>query len=235
MMKNNFYKATVAIVLMMSATFLSGQSVSKETRKVSGFTEIGFGVAGTLTIKTGSEFSVMLEGDKEYLSEIETVVRDNKLFIRNYNNHFFNNEKVDVFVTLPELKGIGVSGSGSARTESKIKADKIYLNVSGSGKIYVSDLEADQFESGISGSGDVIINGTGSADKGTVHISGSGSYKGESFEIDHLEVHISGSGSCSCKAGDELNAHVSGSGSVYYYGNPRVDARVSGSGHVRSR
>jgi len=234
-MKKNLYKAIVVFTLMMSATFLSGQSVSKETRKASGFSEIGFGVAGTLTVKIGSEFSVVLEGDKEYVSEIETVVRENKLLIRNYNNHFFNNEKVDVLITLPALKGISVSGSGNARTESKIQADKLYLNVSGSGKIYVSDLEADQFESGISGSGDVIINGTGSADKGTIHISGSGSYKGESFEIDHLEVNISGSGSCSCKAGDELNARVSGSGNVYYSGNPKIDARVSGSGHVRSK
>ena len=234
-MKKKFYKALVVVIFITSATYLSGQSVSKETRKASGFSEIGFGVAGTLTVKVGSDFSVVLEGDKEYLSEIETVVRDNKLYIRNYNNHFFNNEKVDVYITIPELRGIGVSGSGTAKTEGKVKADKIYFNVSGSGRIVVSDLEADQFESGISGSGNVIVNGTGSADKGTIHVSGSGSYRGESFEIDHLEVNISGSGSCSCKAGDELNARVSGSGNVNYYGNPRIDARVSGSGHVRSR
>jgi hypothetical protein len=234
-MKTRFIKTVFAVIFIMTSALAIGQSVTKETRKASGFSEIGFGVAGTLSVKIGSEYSVVLEGDKEYLSEIETVVRDKKLIIRHYNNHFFNNEKVDVSITLPKLEGIGLSGSGTAKTEGKIETNKIYLNVSGSGKILVSDLQADSFESGISGSGDVIISGQGSADKGTVHISGSGSYKGESFEIDHLEVHISGSGSCNCKAGDELNAHVSGSGNVNYYGNPKIDARVSGSGHVRSR
>ena len=229
------FKTVIAVILLFTATGMYVRAQTKETRNVSGFTEIGFGVAGTLTVKTGTDFSVVIEGDKEYLKDVETVVKNGKLLIRDQNNHFFNNEKVDARITLPELRGLSLSGSGTATIEGKLNADKLYMSVSGSGKIHAAELKSDLLDCSISGSGDIILDGTGSADKGSVSISGSGSYKGEQFEFDHLEVHISGSGNCTCKAGDDLRAFISGSGNVYYYGNPRIDARVSGSGHVRSR
>lgn len=224
------------VVGMILATgTLTGQSNEKETRTVSGFTEIGFGIAGNLYVKTGAEFSVVLEGDKKYLGEIETVVRNNKLVIRDLNNRFFNNEKANVYITLPALKGLGVSGSGVAQVENSLKNDELYLNVSGSGKIVVPEIIADVLNCSISGSGNIALKGSGDIGKGDISISGSGNYAGETAKFKNLQVHISGSGNCSCNVTESIKASISGSGNVYYIGNPKVDARVSGSGHVRSK
>jgi hypothetical protein len=235
MMKKEMFLSVFAAIIIMSMMKLSGQSAEKETRNISGFTEIGFGIAGNLSVKTGPEFSVVLEGDKKYLAEIETYVKNNKLIIRNLNNHFFNNEKVSVYIILPELKGLGVSGSGEARIESKLKVESLYLNVSGSGKIYAPEITAENLTSSISGSGDIILKETGSVDKGGISISGSGSYSGETLNYKILNVRISGSGNCRCSIIESLDASISGSGNIYYAGNPKINARVSGSGHVRSR
>jgi hypothetical protein len=226
----------ILAVLTVTAGYTKGQS-GKETRNVSDFNEVSFGISGNLYIKLGSSFSVVLDGDKEYLGEVETVVRNGKLIIRSDNHRFFNfaNHQTEVYVTMPSIKALGVSGSGKAVIEDAVKADMFDLDVSGSGRITVKELKVTEFNSGISGSGDVIIEGAGEASKGDIQISGSGSYKGENFKIASLEVSISGSGGCSCNVIDNLKASVSGSGSVYYSGNPRLDVRSSGSGHVRSR
>lgn len=220
--------------LIISAA--SAQSSGKETRDLKGFTRVNFGVSGNLYIHFGNEFKVTLEGDDDYLKEIITEVSNGRLNIKRENHFFeFNNEKVTINITMPEMTGLGVSGSGRAEIDDPVtEADRLELSVSGSGKIIVSDLTADNLECGISGSGNINV-GKGSADRGEITISGSGNYSGEAMEIDHLTVRVSGSGNCTCKAGDELTASVSGSGNVWYSGDPKVDARVSGSGRVRSK
>jgi hypothetical protein len=233
-MKKLIIPAAIFILALLSTGFSSAQST--ETRNVSGFTKVSFGVAGDLNIRIGNDFKLVMEGDKDILKDIETDVSNGRLIIRKDNWHLnFNNERVTINLTMPEIEGVGVSGSGKAQLLDPVEADDLDLNVSGSGKIMTSKLSVDHFECGISGSGDVILGSEGSIDNGSISISGSGGFSGESIEIDHLTVHVSGSGSCRCKAGDTLEARISGSGNVYYSGNPKIDARVSGSGHVRSR
>lgn len=234
-MKRVIYLSLFSAVFFMAAGNLFGQSTVKETRSVSGFSEIGFGIAGNLYIKIGPEFSVVLEGDKRYLSEIETDVRNGRLVIRTENFRFFNNERADVYITLPELKGLGVSGSGAAKIQDNLKTDGLDLSVSGSGKILASEIVTGELDCSISGSGDIVLSGKGEIGKGDISISGSGNYSGEAAVIKNLEVRISGSGKCDCYVSESLNASVSGSGDIYYSGNPKVDARTSGSGHIRSK
>jgi hypothetical protein len=225
-----------AASLLFMVAILSGiaSAQEKETRNVKGFTKVNFGISGDLKIKIGPEFSVVLEGDKSDIREVITEVSGDKLIIKQENWHFNFNEKVNVYITMPELNGLGVSGSGKAEVLDPIKdVDNLNLSVSGSGRLLTAEIKTDNLDCSISGSGNITIGSSGNADKGEISISGSGNYRGESMEIDHLEVHISGSGDCTCKAGDSLDAHISGSGNVNYYGNPKIDARVSGSGHVR--
>lgn len=233
-MKKSICSAVILLSLTLSSSIASGQS--RETRDVRGFTSVGFGISGELYIKIGPEFNLVMEGDRDVLKDIETIVRDGKLIIRKENWRLsFNNEKVTINLTMPELEGVGVSGSGKVEILDKIVADDLDFGVSGSGKLITSGLDVDRFVCGISGSGDVILGSTGSIDRGEISISGSGGFSGEGIEIDDLEVHISGSGNCRCWAGDNLEAYISGSGNITYSGNPKVDAKVSGSGHVRSK
>ena len=233
-MKKAILSAVFLTIVIFSAGVASGQT--KETRSVSGFTKVSFGVAGNLYINIGPEFKLVIEGDRKILDEVETVVSGERLIIKKENWRFsLNDEKVTINLTMPEIEGLGVSGSGKAQIIDPVRADKLNLNVSGSGKLMTADLNADELDCTISGSGDIILGSGGRIDTGTIGISGSGGFSGENVEIDHLRVSVSGSGDCHCRAGDSLDASVSGSGNVAYVGNPRVNARVSGSGHVRSK
>jgi hypothetical protein len=233
-MKRAIYLSLFICVMILVSTTLAGQT-TKETRNVSGYSEISFGIAGNLYVKTGPEFSLTLEGDKKYLSEIETIVRNGRLIIKIDNFRLFNNEKADVRITLPELNGLSVSGSGTAQVENSLKNAALDLSVSGSGKLIVPEVVTGQLNCSISGSGDIIMKGIGEIDKGGISISGSGAFIGNDAVFKSLVVHISGSGNCSCNAAESINASISGSGNVTYSGNPKINARISGSGHVRSR
>jgi hypothetical protein len=229
---------TVLIVsLIASSGFARGASVEKETRDLKGFTKVSFGVAGDLYVNFGSEFKVVLEGEQKILDNIITEVNGGKLIIRNENwrmNNWRMNDRVTVYITMPEMEALDVSGSGKAEIKDALKTGDLNLSVSGSGRIYTSEVNVSNLSCSISGSGD-IIPGSGNASRGDISISGSGNYNGESLKIGSAEMHISGSGNCTCNVTESLKASVSGSGNVTYEGNPRVDAHVSGSGKVRSR
>jgi hypothetical protein len=233
-MKRGIFLSFIVIAMTFLNGFSNGQSIVKETRDLSGFTKVSFGVSGDLYINFGSEFKVVLEGEKNLLEDIDTEVSNGKLVIKKDNWSLNLNEKVTVYITMPELKGLGVSGSGKAEIRDEVKAGELSFSVSGSGKLVASKIVADNLNCGISGSGDIIIGGAGNAKKADISISGSGNYTGESLNILSAEISVSGSGNCTCNVTESLKASISGSGNVRYSGNPKVDARVSGSGHVRS-
>ncbi len=234
-MKSGILISALVVSMALTTGFSKGPAVDKETRNLTGFTKVNFGVAGNLYINLGSEFKVILEGDKSLLDEIETEISGSKLVIKTDKWHWNGNEKVTVYITMPELTALGVSGSGKAEVKDAIKADNLDFSVSGSGRIVAANLSLVKLYVAISGSGDIIIDGRGEAADADIHISGSGNFTSESLKIANGDFRISGSGSCKCNVTDNLDASVSGSGNITYSGSPKIDARVSGSGRVRSR
>ena len=225
----------LAAVLLLVVQASSAQSAYSETRDVSGFSEVSFAVAGEVFIDLGSRYSVVLEGDKNYISEIETKIYGKELRIK--TDKWFNtgNRKVTVRITMPSLQGISVSGSGRVTVNDPLKGEDLDIAISGSGKALLGEVTLDNVDCAISGSGSLNISGSGSIDKMEVSISGSGDYYGESTKVRSLEAHISGSGSCDCYVTETLEASISGSGDIYYSGNPKIDAAISGSGKLRMK
>ena len=102
--------------LIISSSLLEAASV-REKRNVRGFSRISYAVAGNLTIRIGPEFSVVLEGNDDDVDKVLTEVSGDRLIIKHETFRFrFSdmNDRVDVYITLPELEGLGVSGSGRA-------------------------------------------------------------------------------------------------------------------------
>ena len=229
------------LMFLVSGSFLlialSATGQSKETRDVRNFTKVSYGISGELILRIGPEYSLTIEGDRDDIEEIITNVSGDRLTIRrdNWRMSFRDQDsRATIYLTMPEVEAVGVSGSGKLSIADPVEADDLDLSVSGSGRLNTSEISADDLRCGISGSGGIIL-GKGSIDEAKISISGSGSFSGEEADIDRLEVSISGSGNAHCGEVDELSASVSGSGNVTYAGSPRVNARVSGSGKVRSR
>ena len=227
-MKNTILKSSLTILLVLIATL--GFSQKKETRNVSDFSGVGLSISAELFLSQGNSSKVLIQAEEDQLEKIETIVKNGMLHIKTQSrNPKFKNVKI--WVTVPEINSVHLSGSGKVLAETDIKSEELDLRVSGSGKIIIDKLEAEEVEVSISGSGNIHLDGT--ADELGVSISGSGSVIGTGLKVEECSVRISGSGGCKIDAIGELNASISGSGRVTYYSNPQVDAAISGSGKVR--
>ena len=233
-------------------------SIQTETRNVSGFTAVNDQTEANVYVTQGSEFSVKVEAQENLLEEIKTEVKGSELQI--YSQHCINkHDPINVYVTLPAISAITVSGSGYMITNSKIQAGNIDLTISGSGYLQVQDSilanqvrmtvsgsgkidfigEALAAEATISGSGNITMVGQGvSADSGTASslgltISGSGSLQAFTYPVDDCHFTMSGSGGAEVYVNQLLEGTLSGSGSLMYKGAPsEVSVTVTGSGVV---
>ena len=222
----------LALVMLFTVSIVSSYAQKKEDRNVGSFTNIGFAISGELYLTQGSPQKVVLEGDEADLEKIITEVKDGSLKIKCKQSNTKFKSTVKVWITVPEIDGLALAGSGKVVAEGAISADHFDLAVSGSGKINFANLTVDDLERAISGSGDIML--AGGADYAEIAISGSGDIEAEGFEVDRCEIAISGSGSCKVNVVEELEAAISGSGKVFYKGRPKVDAHTSGSGSVKS-
>lgn len=252
-LKENMKKLTVLSILMLCSLVLV-QAQTKETRNVGTFTKIAFRVPGKLYLRQGSPQKVVIEGKKNILEEIETNVEGTRLVIENEDNNWNwgNDDHVNVYVTVKDIEGLSVGGSGDLIGETKIITNDITLNVSGSGSMTVEveasgHMEGDvsgsgnielkgkckDFDSDVSGSGKVIMTLTASGDA-EFGVSGSGKIEA-SGSASRVRTSISGSGKV--LAGNlETNScevRITGSGDVEINVKNELDANITGSGNVR--
>ncbi|MFM8914323.1 MAG: head GIN domain-containing protein [Flammeovirgaceae bacterium] len=243
----------ILIALLLVSTV--GLSQNRETRNVGAFTRIAFRIPGKLILKQGSPQKVELEGDRELLKKIETEVDGDRLSVGRENRwmdwNWSKEDRVNVYITMPDIEGLSVSGSGDLVGEGKFNTGDLKLSVSGSGTLQIEvaatgDIDANVsgsgrlqvggtckgFESDVSGSGRVIVNAKidGMADVG---ISGSGKIEA-SGTAQSIKATISGSGRvyASNLEVDKCTVRISGSGDVEINVKSELDANISGSGTV---
>lgn len=244
---------TLCLVLCLG---VSANAQTRENRNVSSFKKLVFRAPGKLYLRQGSEQKVEIEGKKEILAKIETNVEGSKLIIEPEDDRWrwSRGDEITVYVTMTDVEGISVGGSGNIIGETTIKGDDIDLNVSGSGNMKIKinasgDLESDvsgsgnidlegrceSFNSDVSGSGKVLakITADGKADFG---VSGSGKIEA-SGSAHAVKANISGSGKVMA-ADLETNScdvSITGSGDVEINVKNEINANIVGSGSVRYR
>ncbi len=234
-MKTRFAKAFI----LLSIILLNFQVKAEEqNRKVDSFNEISLRIGAKLHLEQGPKQNLEIVAKPSTMEEIITEVKDGKLIIRFPNKNYlwstFTPGDITIYVTTPDINGLGVSGSGDIIAVDEIKTKIMDLAVSGSGNIKLSDLKAERVKCTISGSGDIVLGGKDVAEDLGINISGSGNFKGFDFTAEDVTVKVAGSGNVDVSATKNLNVRLAGSGNVTYKGRPLVDQSVAGSGKVRS-
>ncbi|QDA59855.1 head GIN domain-containing protein [Hymenobacter jejuensis] len=220
------------LLLLPALLLLPGWALAstREVRQVASFTEIGFATSGNVVLRQGSPQKVEVEGEPADLAQLETVVNGNKLRIRTRDNWHGNLGKITVYITVPTINALSVSGSGMMKAATSIKASTLNLSVSGSGRLELPTLQASRLSSSLSGSGSITL--AGACPTHEISISGSGDVNATDLKSDVATVSISGSGDCKISASKTLKASIIGSGDVYVNGNPQISTSIIGSGKV---
>ncbi len=230
-------KISITVLLAMLLLSVAAVAQTRETRNVDTFTKIAFRVPGKLYLRQGSPQKVEIEGKKDILKEIETEVEGSRLVIGKegkwMNWDWDGDEKVNVYITVANIEGLSVSGSGDLIGQTKIVTDNIDLNVSGSGSLTVEVDARGDVEADVSGSGDLEMKGRCRSFESDV--SGSGSVKVDAAIAEVADFGLSGSGKIYASgSSDRVKTSISGSGKLLAANleTNRCEVRISGSGDV---
>jgi hypothetical protein len=201
----------LAVLLVLSACGVVGSGqVQTETRQVSGFTRIDLAGSGEVTIEQGETESLTIEADDNVLPRLTSEVSNSTLVLGTKRGITINTKSpIRYRVTVKDLTGVSVSGSGSVRAQG-LTLQMLAVEISGSGTVDVS----------------------GSAVEQDIEVSGSGRHQAADLQSEKVTAEIAGSGQIEIAVSRELTVDISGSGTVTYSGDPTVNQSVSGSGRL---
>ncbi len=203
--------------------------VQTEFRRMSYFNRIELYFPAEVIIRQGNTKDIEITAESNLINLVISRVSGNTLILDD-NGRLRNSHNVKIYVQVPDINAIFVSGSGHVISDNKIFSKNMNLRLSGSGLIDVAldvknDLVAD-----LSGSGLIFMEGD--TYNGIYDVSGSGKIESFGMHADNSDIIISGSGRCETTALSNLGVTISGSGSVWFRGNPRISQRISGSGKI---
>lgn len=192
----------------------SGIKIS-ETRNVGPFSQVHVSGSPDAIITIGPEQSVVVETDDNLIDMLQTEVENGQLNIR-MEGSYSTSIGLKVFITMPSLDGVSVTGSGD---------------------VTATGLNGDDLKARISGSGDIELNGTASSIEASV--TGSGDMDLSKLVAQKASVKVTGSGDIFVCATESVDASVTGSGDITYEGyggqEPKVNQSVTGSGDINHR
>ncbi len=207
----------------------SGPIVSEDIY-LGSVTGIDLQISGNVVITGGQQQEITIKAQQNIIDNIEHNVRGGKWIIE-FDRNVRHHDGITIYVTIPEINELEISGSGNITSNSNFTNHALELKISGSGDISFN-AEVNSIYTSISGSGNVNLLGL--TEYQEVHISGSGNYYGYSFISDECDINISVSGNSKVYVNDKLDARISGSGNIYYKGYPSVISNISGSGNIIS-
>jgi hypothetical protein len=214
----------------------AGPAVSRNYQ-VGNFEKIEVAGPYEVQVRTGANPSVSANGPQKLLEKTTVEVKDGKLVIRpEHKRSWFNfggwstHGKATMMVTVPQLTGATIAGSGGIRID-KVKADDFKGVVAGSGDLDVGTVDVQDLKVDIAGSGS--IKGAGKAVSAKYDIAGSGDVETAQLQTENIKVSIAGSGSVRAHATGTADVNIMGAGDVDISGGAKCKISKAGAGDVR--
>ena len=229
---------TVSLFLIGAISSVSAQwgsvqgegDVVKQEITLPAFDGVALGFSGDVILTPGSVQKVVVEGQQNIIDNIKREIKGgtwNIQFVKDVREA----KKVTIYITMPMVRNLALSGSGSIRSTAAFTQLKdLDISVAGSGNVSF-EYNGQHTELALSGSGDVQLSGKSASLE--IAISGSGDVSAAELVTGSCEVAISGSGDATVHVNGDLRASIAGSGDVHYKGDASVKASIVGSGNVQ--
>jgi hypothetical protein len=212
-------------------------AIVERNYNVGAFDQIELAGAYEATVRTGSAPSVHAKGGENVLDRLVVEVKGDKLLVHPKEHMGFHwgwgghNGKVELVITVPQLKAASLAGSGGINID-KVQGDSFEGTVAGSGGLNVGALNVQSLKLSIAGSGDARA-ASGKTRSAEYDIAGSGGVDAAGVQADALKVSIAGSGDVKAHASGTAEVSIMGSGDVDVAGGAKCTINKAGSGSVR--
>ncbi|MBR0553303.1 head GIN domain-containing protein [Stakelama marina] len=209
----------------------AGAKISR-TYSANGFDAVRLRGSDNVEISTGKDFSIHATGSEKAIERLEVKVDDGVLTIgtkRNSGWSWGSRGSATVRVTMPELHGAAIDGSGDM-TVDRAQGD-FNGSIAGSGDLAVGMVEGGRVALSIAGSGS--LSAAGRADDLSISIQGSGDVRARDLKASSATVSIAGSGDATAIVDGPATVSVMGSGDVDLGPGARCTKHKMGSGDIR--
>jgi hypothetical protein len=225
-MKKILIYATILIMSAMTSCYYMGPCIEgtglmkEEVREVTGF----YGVSNTTSfdvyVTQSDSFSVIVNAPESLIPIIETYASGGTLIVKTREFTCVRNTAVvEVFITLPEIEELNLTGSGMIVCE-KVDGDLVELTLTSSGRMIVDSVFCDDLYIKHTASGKIeseLIE----AQYGEVKLTGSGEIDFGDMYADELSITQTSSGTTrgGILGAREMDISLTGSGRIILYGD----------------
>ncbi len=209
--------------------FTIGQSqvVNDDIEIIEDFHSINLNSRYTVYLKQSNETKIEVRALKEVLDISEFDVENGVLNINikrdEKNKSVWEqiddikiNPKLDVYISMKEVRSLNVFGNGKIFTENSIASNKLDLNLSGSGTL-AADIKGENLSINHSGSG--LMKLQGYANQADLTQSGYGKIEAFKLDLKTMNARLTGAGNAEVNVKESLIASVYGSGTIRFKGN----------------
>lgn len=231
----------LAIMISVSGCFYYGPCVNgsgpvrSEVRNIENFTGVVNTGSFDVYVSEADTFGVEVVAQENLLPIIGTYLSGSTLIVETTNNECYKSSSpVEVYISLPELDLVRLSGSGKLIADVA-DSPEVEISNSGSGTMEVDTVYAEYYLVSNSGSGYIAVEGAFAGEVDLVQ-SGSGTILGGIlFGVADLSVRHSSSGQvlATLMEGTLVDVILSGSGKVELAGDAvRAEYTLNSSGRV---
>lgn len=208
----------------------NGNVITQE-RQVSGFQNLKISNAIRVVLTQESTFKVKVKADENLQRLIKTEVSGGALHIHQEDNTSLSpTEDIVVYISMPNVKDIDVSGASSLEVTGRLVSDeKVSIEVSGASKAIVN-LRAPGVSLDASGASELIISGE--TKKVVVESSGASSVKALDLLAEEVKVNASGASNASVFGSVKLELDASGASEIRYKGSDVTTSNSSGASSI---
>ncbi len=187
-----------------------------------------------VTLVTGVSSGARAEGSADALDRLQVEVQGRTLRVRRNASAWggYPGDRtgpVRVALTTRELRSASVVGSGGLEID-RVKGLRVDLAVSGSGRLAVAAVDADNLVVSLLGAGGIALAGRAKQLKATVQ--GSGELAAAGLRADDAQILSRTAGRMTVAAVRSAKVTATGPGDVEIIGNPSCTVDAKGSGTV---
>ncbi len=220
----------ILLAIFIAAAFFANAQV-KQDRNVAAFTSINIGGSFKIYLRMGEKSALTVIADKDVIDNVKSTVSNGVLEVDLDEDWWddSNNGKIELYITVVNIREINLSGACTLETKNTIKAPTLDIDLSGATKLD-AQLSCDILEMELSGASKITL--TGNCTKLNVEASGASAIYAADLHTKISSIDASGACKAELKVANELNVDASGACKVYYSGNPTVNQNVSGAASV---
>ena len=209
---------TVLILKGWPGVLIGSGNLETEEYAFANFTRVEISSAFEFEIKQSNSYSINVTADDNVIDRVQISQDGQTLKIRVGGvPTSFRSVTLKALVTMPQLRGLTVSGASRGIVSNFNCTEAVSIAVSGASRV-TGDITAGDIEFDVSGASTVQLEG--SADDMVAIISGASRFSLGDFTVNNADVNISGASTGTINLDGRLDANVSGASTLLYIGDP---------------